>query len=410
MIEAKEVGGVRQLVDEPDCLVDQSSLAQASRESTSSDWPQLMHSSSSSSNHNNNNNSNQSTFGDLSLANVSHDQSSIMNLTCDTDQACSPDNLLLAAKQKKRRKKKKRPPHKSKMITGYIIYASEIRKDIIKKYPDQDFGYISKIVGLEWKNLPQETKAAYEKRAQEQNAKSKAIAAQAVELQRLADAAAAELTATRHPGSSSANLTCNGSSHHDANNNTNGLANSYISAANNQHLVHNYSSPVDADLLMQSNMLRQPQQQQQQQQYLVQGRQQTSVMVRTTDSQQPFSQQIVQQQQIHQTVTTVHQYSSGDNINSNGTNTYSPSNAQPKQSSLHLDSTNSNFLSQEDYRKNNIVYRKPTSVRLKPKDASTQTEPTVWKLADQPKKPLKLSQKFLDHLNNVRQVNKVINK
>lgn len=91
--------------------------------------------------------------------------------------------------EKPRKKRKKRPPHKTKMITGYIIYASEIRKDVIKKFPDRDFGDISKLVGIEWKNLPQETKVAYEKRAQEQNAKSKAITAEAVELKKLADAA-----------------------------------------------------------------------------------------------------------------------------------------------------------------------------------------------------------------------------
>lgn len=79
----------------------------------------------------------------------------------------------------KSRRRSKRPEHKSKLITGYIIYASEIRKEIIKQYPDNEFGYISKIVGTEWKNLPQETKMAYEKRAKEQNAKSKALCAEA---------------------------------------------------------------------------------------------------------------------------------------------------------------------------------------------------------------------------------------
>lgn len=393
MIDAKEAGDISRLIDEPDCLVDQSSLAQASHESTSSDCPQLML-----------NNSNQSSaFGDIGSARVSQDRGSIMNLTCDTDQLCSPDALVLAAKQKKRRKKKKRPPHKSKMITGYIIYASEIRKDIIKKYPDQDFGYISKIVGLEWKNLPQETKAAYEKRAQEQNAKSKAIAAQAVELQRLADAA--QLT-NKPPTEHSSNLTCNGNSQHDANNNTNGLAASNPLTNNHHHhnLVHEYSSQVDANLSMQSNM-----QHQQQQQYIVQGHQQASVMIKTANNQQPFSQQdqLVQSQQTHPFAASVHQYTSNHTTDSNGTNSYSPIGSNSTQSNLHLDST---FLSQEDYRRNNIIYRKPTSVRLKPKDATTQTEPMVWKPTTAPKKPLKLSQKFLDHLNNVRLVNKVTHK
>jgi len=76
------------------------------------------------------------------------------------------------------------------MITGYIIYASEIRKEIIKKNPDKDFGGISKIVGAEWKNLPQETKVTYEKRAQEQNNLSRTLFANE-SLNKLADVAAA---------------------------------------------------------------------------------------------------------------------------------------------------------------------------------------------------------------------------
>lgn len=82
----------------------------------------------------------------------------------------------------KKSRRKKRVRYKSRMITGYIIYASEIRKEVIKKYPDQDFGFISKLVGIEWKNLPQETKIAYEKRAQEQNAKNKATPVEVVKV------------------------------------------------------------------------------------------------------------------------------------------------------------------------------------------------------------------------------------
>lgn len=95
-------------------------------------------------------------------------------------QSQTPTTTTATTEPKKHRKRKsKRPEHKSKLITGYIIYASEIRKEIIKQYPDNDFGYISKIVGNEWKALPQETKVAYEKRAKEQNIKSKALCAEA---------------------------------------------------------------------------------------------------------------------------------------------------------------------------------------------------------------------------------------
>lgn len=95
-------------------------------------------------------------------------------------------------KPKKRKKPTDGSKPKNKMITGYIIYASEIRKEIIKKYPEKDFGDISKIVGTEWKSLSQETKVAFEKRAQEQNNMTKMMnekAEAALELMKLADAA-----------------------------------------------------------------------------------------------------------------------------------------------------------------------------------------------------------------------------
>lgn len=91
---------------------------------------------------------------------------------------------------KPKKRTKKQQQNRVKMITGYIIYASEIRKEIIKKNPDKDFGGISKIVGAEWKNLPQETKVTYEKRAQEQNSLSRLEFANEP-LNKLADVAAA---------------------------------------------------------------------------------------------------------------------------------------------------------------------------------------------------------------------------
>lgn len=242
-------------------------------------------------------------------------------------------------KDKKRRKKKKRPPHKSKMITGYIIYASEIRKEVIKKYPDRDFGDISKLVGIEWKNLPQETKVAYEKRAQEQNAKSKAIAAEALELKKLADAAeeraSKEQALVQQVVPQSMPAPMNGHSH--------------PMILSHNHQDSGYGSPLIKSTL-----------------------------------------QIIQQHQ--QPTATAVQY-----CNSNG---FSP------QISQQTFSSQSSPLDQQlqqpvQYQKNNIVYRKPATVKLRPKDASTQTDPINW-LSQTPKKPLRFSQKFIDYLSSER--------
>lgn len=172
--------------------------------------------------------------------------------------------------KKVRRKKKDR--YKSRMITGYIIYASEIRKEVIKKYPDRDFGYISKLVGLEWKNLPQETKIAFEKRAQEQNAKNK----------------------------------------------LRGLLPEQNGSAN------------------------------------------------------------------------VSNHSQNTTINNNN-----------NQSSLSIDISSATLTTSTPLQsmRTNIVYKKPTTVRLRPKDASTQTEPVKW-IESTSKKPLKFSQSFLEYLEN----------
>lgn len=268
-------------------------------------------------------------------------------------------------KEKKKKKKKKRPPHKSKMITGYIIYASEIRKEIIKLHPDRDFGYISKIVGVEWKNLPQETKIAYEKRAQEQNAKSKAIAAEALELKKLADAAderAKEQTASQSFNSMPSNC--------------NGYASNGHSYANNHHLGPELSqSPFSSD-----SQGPVQQMQLQQTQYHMQ---QSTPLSKNGAIQQPL--QIIQQQQ--QTIATTVQYC---NNNSNKNQTLQANYSTVSQSQTP---------SQQQYQRNNIVYRKPATVKLRPKDGSTQTEPIRW-VANEPKKPLRFSQKFIDYLNS----------
>lgn len=275
-------------------------------------------------------------------------------------------------KEKKRRKKKKRPPHKSKMITGYIIYASEIRKEVIKKYPDRDFGDISKLVGIEWKNLPQETKVAYEKRAQEQNAKSKAIAAEALELKKLADAAE-ERAAKEQALAHQVDPQCMPANHNGTN--MNGYSHPIV--LNHNH--HDSMSMQDSSQSPMFSLAQQQTQSNQQQQYQCQ-QQQQSPMIKPTL-------QIIQQHQ-QPTATTI-QY-----CNSNG---YS-SQVSQQQSFSSQSSPLDLPQTPVQYQKNNIVYRKPATVKLRPKDASTQTDPITW-LSHTPKKPLRFSQKFIDYLS-----------
>lgn len=54
---------------------------------------------------------------------------------------------------------------KRQLLTGYIIYASEVRKQVIDKNPNQNFGDISRLVGNEWKALPNDIRSKYDQRA-----------------------------------------------------------------------------------------------------------------------------------------------------------------------------------------------------------------------------------------------------
>uniref|UniRef100_T1J6Q3 Polybromo-1 n=1 Tax=Strigamia maritima TaxID=126957 RepID=T1J6Q3_STRMM len=67
---------------------------------------------------------------------------------------------------------KKKPLRR--LVTGYILFASEVRKSFIAQNPDSSFGEISRIVGTEWRNLPPATKSEYEERAQKMNEESAA--------------------------------------------------------------------------------------------------------------------------------------------------------------------------------------------------------------------------------------------
>ncbi|XP_055608504.1 protein polybromo-1 isoform X2 [Uranotaenia lowii] len=52
-----------------------------------------------------------------------------------------------------------------KLVTGYILYSCEHRKSISANNPESTFGEISRLVGNEWRNLPDSEKASWEQRA-----------------------------------------------------------------------------------------------------------------------------------------------------------------------------------------------------------------------------------------------------
>jgi protein polybromo-1 len=52
-----------------------------------------------------------------------------------------------------------------RLLTGFIIYASEVRKEVVEQYPDQNFGFISKLVGDKWRALSTDVRYKYHQRA-----------------------------------------------------------------------------------------------------------------------------------------------------------------------------------------------------------------------------------------------------
>lgn len=51
------------------------------------------------------------------------------------------------------------------LLTGFIIYAAEVRKQVKDKNPIQDFAFISKLVGAQWRALPHDIKLKYRQKA-----------------------------------------------------------------------------------------------------------------------------------------------------------------------------------------------------------------------------------------------------
>jgi hypothetical protein len=64
-----------------------------------------------------------------------------------------------------------------RLLTGFIIYASEVRKEVVEQYPDQNFGFISKLVGDKWRELSTDVRFKYHQRALIHNKRIKELAA-----------------------------------------------------------------------------------------------------------------------------------------------------------------------------------------------------------------------------------------
>ncbi|XP_063225207.1 protein polybromo-1 isoform X8 [Bacillus rossius redtenbacheri] len=60
---------------------------------------------------------------------------------------------------------KKKLQNAKKLVTGYLLYSSDVRRAIAANHPDSTFGEISRIVGNEWRHLPAQEKQAWEERA-----------------------------------------------------------------------------------------------------------------------------------------------------------------------------------------------------------------------------------------------------
>ena len=87
---------------------------------------------------------------------------------------------------------------------------------------------------------------------------------------------------------------------------------------------------------------------------------------------------------------------------SQSTQTTTSAICQPqKQQQLYIQQRTSTNEQRTLFRPTKIIYRKPSSVRLRPKDAATQTDPIGWvERSDKilPRKELKFSNRFIEHI------------
>lgn len=66
-----------------------------------------------------------------------------------------------------------------KLVTGYILYSSDVRRSVTANNPECNFGEVSRIVGNEWRNLPASEKQTWEEKAARMNEETAAKMAEA---------------------------------------------------------------------------------------------------------------------------------------------------------------------------------------------------------------------------------------
>uniref|UniRef100_A0A1B6CN38 Protein polybromo-1 n=1 Tax=Clastoptera arizonana TaxID=38151 RepID=A0A1B6CN38_9HEMI len=67
----------------------------------------------------------------------------------------------------------------NKLVTGYILYSSDVRRNVTANHPNSNFGEVSRIVGNEWRNLPANEKMIWEEKAARMNEETVAKMAEA---------------------------------------------------------------------------------------------------------------------------------------------------------------------------------------------------------------------------------------
>ncbi|CAG9794762.1 unnamed protein product [Diatraea saccharalis] len=102
----------------------------------------------------------------LSIGGNSNPYNPSMTATPSQERTTNPTATPASSKKKKEQKQK--------IVTGYILYSSEVRKAIVANNPDCTFGEISRIVGNEWRSLPASTKQSWEERAKSCNEETSA--------------------------------------------------------------------------------------------------------------------------------------------------------------------------------------------------------------------------------------------
>lgn len=88
----------------------------------------------------------------------------------NTTHTTNTNNHTSSERPTKRLKRDPDAP-KRRLLTGYIIYAAEVRKEYVDRHPDQDFGFISRLIGNDWKALPRDLRIKYDQRALAHNKK-----------------------------------------------------------------------------------------------------------------------------------------------------------------------------------------------------------------------------------------------